>query len=60
MADSFFTRWKLWAIRRLLWRADAIICSLPSPEEPRGDYFATWGDLGSVHRAIDRAYGGPR
>ena len=25
-----------------------------------GEYAVLWGDLGQVHRAIDRAYGGPR
>ena len=53
---SHWTRYKLWLIRRLLWRADAVICSLPTPVAPHDSYFDTWGALGEVHGAIGRAY----
>jgi hypothetical protein len=56
MPEPFWTRWKLWALRRLLWRADAIICSLPTPNEPDSAYYDTWGAMGEVHGAIGRAY----
>lgn len=48
--------WKLRAIKWLLWRADSLICSLPTPSRPEGDYFDRWAALGDVHRAIGRAY----
>jgi hypothetical protein len=63
MVSGIWTRYKLWLVRRLLWRADAVICSLPLPKsaaELNEPYGVLRGDLGSVHRAIDRAYGGPR
>jgi hypothetical protein len=39
------TRWKLRAIRWLLWCADALICSLPSPARRDDLYGMTWGTL---------------
>jgi hypothetical protein len=45
-------RLRLRAIRWLLWRADALICDLPTPAEPRGPYFDLWATLGDVHGAI--------
>lgn len=47
-------RAKLWVLKRLLWRADALICSLPAPAQPTGSYFETWSRLGSVHGAISK------
>lgn len=51
-----WTRYKLWLIRRLLWRADAVICSLPPAREPRGAYYDLHGALLDVHGAIGKAY----
>lgn len=51
---DWWTRRKLKSIRWLLWRADAIICSLPTPARPEGAYFEVWGALGNIHGAIGK------
>jgi len=53
---SVRTRFKLRLIKRLLWWADGVMCSLPGPAAPEGSYYEIWADLGNVHSSIGNTY----
>lgn len=56
MNINIWNKYKLWLIKKLLYRADAIICSLPCPNTSQEIYYTLWSNLGKIHSIINNTY----